>query len=111
MSQFDSEIIHFAGPVCTYGSVARQRCQWCGALIQERDIAAMAVSEAGRESGRRGEPLDFDEIGHWEGLVAVSGAYPRVLWAVESEPSEEDGYSRAPDRSCMRLFEGLESHE
>lgn len=107
----DSEIVHFAGPVCTYGSVARQRCQWCGALIQERDLAAIAVSEAGRDPERQGKPLDFDELGHWEGLVAVSGSNPRVLRAVEPEPSEDEGYNRAPERSCMRLFEGLETGE
>lgn len=36
------EILHLAGPVVVYGNVRRQRCVWCGALIQEMPLARMA---------------------------------------------------------------------
>jgi hypothetical protein len=92
-----SEIIHIAGPAITYGAMQRQRCAWCGALIDERDFERMAVQvdasaseEVQREEARRALEL------RWEGLVAVDGG---ARWAL---PDPEDG--RAPDRSCMRLL-------
>lgn len=92
-----SEIVHFAGPVMTFGSVSRQRCAWCGALIQEYDLRRVAVEESSRPPERRGKPLDVDELGWWEKcLVAVDGP---AKWRVD-EP--EDG--KAPDRSCMQLL-------
>ena len=36
------EIIHVAGTPVTFGSITRQRCCWCGALIQERDLARIS---------------------------------------------------------------------
>lgn len=90
------EIIHFAGPVCTFGSISRQRCQWCGALIQERDLAAIAMLEDDREPERRGKPIEVEEIGWWSGLVAVSGTNPVVLLAVDELDDQQ-----APERSCM----------
>lgn len=93
------EIIHFAGPVCTFGSVSRQRCQWCGALIQERDMSNIAVLEDDRKPERRGKPLDPDEFGWWKGLVAVSGTFP-VLYRAVDEPEDK----QAPERSCMVLM-------
>ena len=94
-----AEIIHIAGPVITFGSVARQRCSWCGALIQERDVAMMACVESERAPERQGKPLDFEEIGWWHGLVAIDGTNPVMLYAVDDPP---DG--KAPERSCMMLL-------
>ena len=99
-----------AGPVITFGSVSRQRCSWCGALIDEKDMTRIAVQIP--EDGSDPLPLAWWEVG---GLVAVSGSNPRVSSAVEPELSEDetmpDGSPvyKAPERSCMRLFEGLES--
>lgn len=92
-----SEIVHFAGQTMTFGSLQRQRCLWCGALIDERDLARTAVQvdpaaseEVQREEAARGAELK------WSGLVAIDG---NVRWAVD-EP--DDGH--APPRSCMQLF-------
>lgn len=101
MADEQQEIIHFAGQTMCFGSVQRQRCLWCGALIEERDLANMAVKvdptaseEVQQEEANRA--LDVK----WTGLVAVLG---NVRWAVEDP---DDG--KAPERSCMRLLpEGL----
>lgn len=91
------ELVHLAGPSITYGSVNRQRCAWCGALIDERDFERMAVqvdatasAEVQQEEANRALELK------WEGFVAIDG---NVRWAVDTP---EDG--RAPERSCMRLL-------
>lgn len=93
------EIIHFAGESMAFGTIRRQRCLWCGALIDEKDIAAIAIADDESRGERQGKPLEWDELGHWSGLVAVSGTNPRLLRAVDDPP---DG--KAPDRSCMMLM-------
>lgn len=92
-------IIHFPAQAMQFGSVVRQRCAWCGALIQERDLANIGMPEADRREDRRGKPIEADEVGWWSGLVAVSGTNPVILSAVDDPP---DG--KAPDRSCMVLM-------
>jgi hypothetical protein len=95
----DQEIIHFPAHMMQFGSICRQRCAWCGALIQERDLASIAMLEADRAPKRQGKPIDATEIGWWDGLVAVSGTNPVMLRAVDDPP---DG--KAPERSCMVLM-------
>jgi hypothetical protein len=92
-----AEIIHIAGPPIMLGSVQRQRCLWCGALIEERDLArtSVAVDPSASEEVQQEEANRSAEL-RWEGLVAIDGP---VRWAVD-EP--EDG--KAPERSCMRLL-------
>lgn len=38
-----SGVSHLVGPAITIGSVVRQRCLWCGALILDHDLARIAV--------------------------------------------------------------------
>jgi hypothetical protein len=95
----DREIIHFPAQMMQFGSVCRQRCAWCGALIQERDLAAIGMLETDRTPERQGQPIDPSEIGWWSGLVGVSGTNPVMLRAVDDPP---DG--NAPDSSCMMLM-------
>lgn len=106
----DTEIIHFPAHMMSFGSVCRQRCAWCGALIQERDLAAIAMPEEDRAAERRGKPIEADEVGWWSGLVAISGTNPVMLRAVDDPP---DG--KAPERSCMVVlpqdFEALRAQE
>jgi hypothetical protein len=87
----DEEIIHFAGPTMTFGPRRRQRCLWCGALIQEYDLGAIAIPEAGRKPEHKGKPIQDDEISHWSGLVAVSGRKALRRTTV-------DNYRRSPAR-------------
>jgi hypothetical protein len=91
-----SEIIHVAGPPILVGTVERQRCTWCGALIDERDHARIAVQvdpsaspDVQQEEANRAAALK------WRGLVAIDG---NVRWAVD-EP--EDG--KVPPTSCMAI--------
>lgn len=93
------EIIHFAGQSMTFGTIRRQRCLWCGALIDEKDITAIAISDMGRDPGRQGKPLEWDELPEYRGLVAISGTNPRILRSVD-DPSD----GQAPDQSCMMLL-------
>lgn len=93
------EIIHFAGPVMTFGMLARQRCAWCGALIQEYDMANVGMPERDRPEERRGTPITADDFGWWEGMVAVYGTNPVTYSSVDDPP---DG--KAPERSCMMLL-------
>ena len=95
----DLEIIHFAGPTMSFGAITRQRCLWCGGLIDEKNLDNIAMPEADRKPERRGKPIEADELGHWEGLVAVSGTNPVMRRAVDDPP---DG--KAPERSCMMLL-------
>lgn len=92
-----AEIVHVAAQPVTFGSMQRQRCAWCGALIEERDHSRMAVAVPpnSSEEVRREEVARAAET-RWEGLVAVDG---HVRWAVDDP---EDGL--APERSCMRLL-------
>ena len=98
-----SEIVHLAGPQITFDGVARQRCAWCGALIEERDLSNMAVATDSTASPEvQQEEANRVALGAWEGFVAVEGTFPVRKSAVD-EP--EDG--KAPERSCMRLLPAL----
>jgi hypothetical protein len=95
-----AEIVHLAGPQITFDNVVRQRCVWCGAMIEERDLSNMAVatdSDASPEVQQ--EEANRAVRAGWEGFVAIEGTFPVVKSAVD-EP--EDG--KAPERSCMRLL-------
>lgn len=41
----DREVIHIAGADIQVGSVLRQRCAWCGALMLDYDLSRVAVPE------------------------------------------------------------------
>lgn len=105
----DEPIVHLAGPVITFGSLSRQRCSWCGALVEENDLARVGVLESDRPEERRGQPLTVDDLSWWEGLVAVDD-HAGVRVSTSVEPEVRDGEPVAPERSCMRLFDGLDSH-
>jgi hypothetical protein len=93
-------IAHLAGPLITFDGVSRQRCVWCGALIDERDIrnigvpidetASAEVQQAEVQSAARSK---------WEGWVLVMGTNPVMKTSID-EPGDE----RAPEESCMRLL-------
>jgi hypothetical protein len=95
----DQEIIHFAGPPFTFGTITRQRCLWCGALIQECDLANIGVEESSRKPEMRGKPLDLDKLGWWDGLVGVTGTNP-MMYRVIDDPEDK----KAPKNSCMVLM-------
>ncbi|MET0604284.1 MAG: hypothetical protein ABW167_20025 [Baekduia sp.] len=68
----------------------RQRCAWCGALIQGYDLSRIArPTEPGEDPDVAWEPAI------WDGLVAVDGG---AFWSVVDP---EDG--KIPPTSCMAL--------
>lgn len=95
-----SEVIHVAAQTLRAGTVRRQRCSWCGALIGEVDLARIARPLEPGEDPDHPEPWEPAE---WSpgSLVSISGVWPVVLRAVE--PILRDGEPQIPEGSCMDL--------
>lgn len=78
--------VHIAGPDVQIGSVRRQRCAWCGVLLDEWDLARVAV------------PVGQDPTpAVWTpgGLVLVDGNMKATV--------THEGGSQLPDNACDRL--------
>jgi hypothetical protein len=85
-------VVHIAGLVCQVGSVVRQRCGWCGAMLSDYDLELTAVAIPDpRPEGWHWEPPMW-ELGC---LVWQLGAGSRV---VEAGP---DG--KLPPGACAGL--------
>lgn len=101
MSEPDlGELVHVAGTVLTFGQYRRQRCSWCGALLQEYDLANISRPLEPGEDPDNPEPW---EPAAWPvgGLVAVVDGGPRAMWVVK--PEQIGGEPQAPGNSCMNL--------
>lgn len=100
-------LVHLAAPPVRVGDVIRQRCAWCGALIDEYDLSRTAVAlEPGQDDDDARRSL-VDDAGNpargWEGLVAVDtheGAGAK--WSVD-DPAD----GKIPADSCMNLDRGV----
>lgn len=79
--------IHIAGNVVLVGSRQRQRCSWCGALIDDHDLALIAFPLSTPEAERN--------LPHWEGLVLIDGN-------MKASIPHEDG-DVLPDGCCAKL--------
>jgi hypothetical protein len=103
----DASQVHLAGPTATVGAIRRQRCAWCGALLEECDLANIARPLEPGEDPEHPKPW---EPASWEmgALVRVLGTSPRVGMVVEQErhPEHPDSFSIPPD-SCMALEEAV----
>jgi len=75
--------------------LARQRCSWCGALVEERDFTHMAVAIQPGESPKQAAEATRQMRREPGAHVAVDGNVRYVV------PQEE---GRIPDGSC-RLFD------
>lgn len=89
-------IVHIAGVPIRAGNVIRQRCAWCGALIDEIDLERVAWQDDGENENpfidAKGDPKT-----RWQGLVAVEGGDALIgRWAVP-DPDDE----KIPEDSCM----------
>jgi len=105
------EVLHLVGVDVQVGSVRRQRCAWCGALLVEDDFSRMAwsLNEDGSDPGPPGPWPVF-------AVVAVTGArevapgqvlgfrgmrvVPRDDWP---DAEDEPGEKRLPDGSCALI--------
>lgn len=80
-------MIHFAGPAITIDErYLRQRCAWCGAVLSDVDLLAVAVPEGQEHSWP-----------HWPdgALVDVQGGVSFVV------PLTDDG--KLPEGTCAHL--------
>lgn len=97
-------IVHLAGPPIRIGALIRQRCCWCGALIEERDLDNIAVQV---EEGE--EPIRFidDEgrpIGGWDGFVAIAQSDTHTALALTAKWKVDDpGTGDLPEYTCADL--------
>lgn len=98
-------LVHIAGPAIRAANVIRQRCAWCGALLEEHDLDRLAVQvEDGQTDAEALEAAGLvtaggDPVSRWEGLVAVARhEHGGAMWALEDP---EDG--KIPEDSCMAL--------
>lgn len=90
----DTEVIHIAGMSITIGTLLRQRCAWCGALILDEDLSRVAVM--GTEDG-----VEFS-LPVWPpgGLVAcLTEEGSGVTWSVDFDPIEDP----LPERCCGNI--------
>lgn len=95
------EIVHLAGPPVTFGTFRRQRCLWCGALIDEIDLNNISRQILpGEDPNEPWEPSSWP-VGE---QIAMAGTWPTTTWVVTSKPSDEDPEAtKAHDRSCMLI--------
>lgn len=101
-------VVHIVGPEVQIGTRRRQRCSWCGTLLEDMDLANMAVPV---EYGPDGEELPWEGPPGWpvgalmavdsRGVVAVEGDTALSL-AVKSIVEHEDG-AVLPEEACGRL--------
>lgn len=83
-------VVHIAGPVIEIGPQYRQRCSWCGAVLEDYDLSRVAVAGPVEPDWR---PATW-EVG---GLVEVYGG-GEVVGRVD----HEDG-DRLPANACAQL--------
>ena len=125
-------MIHLAGPAITCGTHRRQRCSWCGTIIEDIDLANVGIPICGKSYyskaeafmkhiGAGGLPEECERsMGHggecgqrqegdftcpewaFEALIDIDGTFPRVMSTVEPE-IHEDGTVKIPEGSCMSL--------
>jgi len=88
-----SEVIHIVGLDVQVGYQRRQRCSWCGALIDDVDPSRVMVQvEPGEEAG----PLPIWPVGE---LIALDGGTTRVV-------DHKDGEA-LPANCCFHLDHGV----
>lgn len=84
--QVSGGVVHIAGVVVRVGARIRQRCSWCGALLDDHDLERIAVPE-----GQDPMPASWPS----GDLVAVDGA---ASWIVPHTDGE-----RLPANACASL--------
>lgn len=82
--------MHIAGADVQVGPLLRQRCAWCGALLQDYDLGRVAVP-AGQDPRPALWPMGV--------LVAVDGP---ASWIVEHQDGAE-----LPPTACAQLDPGV----
>lgn len=95
-------VAHIVGLAVNFGPLRRQRCAWCGQLLQDDDLRNMAwpLNEDGTDPG----PPPMWREG---GVVVVQGDLDsfRIMHVIEEDdlPDHPDGGKRLPDNACVHL--------
>ena len=85
-------VVHIAGVPIQFGSVVRQRCSWCGAVLIDTDLEQVQVL-----TGDADRPFPTWEVG---GLVRCDGAVTATTEPVES--LTDPGDVTLPADACAR---------
>lgn len=88
-------VTHIAGLVCQVGSLVRQRCGWCGAMLSDYDLALTAVSIPDPVPEGWTATVAMWELGC---LVNIDGPVAQVV-----QPEAE---GKLPAEACMALDPG-----
>lgn len=84
-------IVHIAGVTITvHGTHQRQRCSWCGAILQDYDLTRVMVQTPPDGSEPDGPPS-------WQ--VGAQVAHDGAAWWVENDEDTE----KLAEASCARL--------
>jgi hypothetical protein len=83
-------LVHLAGETIRSGRLVRVRCAWCGALIDEVNLAEVPASHPASREDERGDPRPL-----WSGLVGVEGDLRVSL--------PELGDAPMPPGSCLSI--------
>jgi hypothetical protein len=92
MKTTEGAIVHLAGEQITFNDRSRQRCLWCGALIEDKDWTRIAIAvEPGKTTEEMAESMRATK---WNEFVGADG---NMRYAVEHEGD------KVPEGSCMLL--------
>lgn len=92
-------VVHIIGFPAQVGSIRRQRCAWCGALLDEMDFSRVAwsLNDDGTDPG----PPPYWPVGD---LIEVDGGVQRVIDLDELPDHPDDPESKKiPDNCCATL--------
>lgn len=93
--------VHLVGPDITVGTVQRQRCVWCGAMILEYDLANVSVQlQPGDDPENPPRPAVWPS----GSLVLMTGTFPQMTTTIENveHPRDTDSFA-IPENSCLGL--------
>jgi hypothetical protein len=95
-------VLHLVGPAIAVGTIRRQRCMWCGALLQEDDLARMAwsLNEDGSDPGPPGAWPAGEVVSVEDGNPRVMSVVPEDEWP---DSAAAPGVKRLPDGCCALL--------
>lgn len=98
-----SALVHLAGLPVRVGDVIRQRCAWCGALIDDLDLTRVAVALEPGQTDDDARRMFVDDDGNpvrgWDGFVAVDDAGAMIVRYQVPHPAD----GSIPAGSCMNL--------
>lgn len=98
--QEGTTVSHLSGPAITFGPQVRQRCVWCGFIIEDTDLTRVAVML--NEDGSTPPWSSFPE--HKFLRITGNGGFRGTSVVSEDELfGDEDDSVRVPDDCCMRL--------